>query len=103
MNQSSHPEVGMVSLLYTIALRSNRRYLQSFKSYYTSTCFRHDGKFLLTCRHEKDLDDSPTACQEAFESDQQIWHKLRSVVERELEKAKTNYHTERIWVWNMEL
>ena len=62
--QSSHPELVMVSLLsllYTIVLRSNGWYSQSLKSYYMSTCRRHVGKFLLIGRHEKKI--SMTALQ----------------------------------------
>ena len=30
-------------------------FVQSFKSYYMSTCLQHDRNFLLICRHEKKI------------------------------------------------
>ena len=46
----------MVSLLYTMVLWSNGRYLYKVsKSYFMLTCHRHVGRLLMICRHEKKI------------------------------------------------
>ena len=41
-------------------------------------------------------EESSIARHKAFESNKEKWRRLRNIVKREIEKAKTNHHAERI-------